>query len=110
MSPNGRLRKHVAAHLDSFTDEGLETLSVGSSFQRVSDDEEAAFASEQDDETEAGPTEASEKKKRSTSQACRGEGVEEESPNRKKFSRARSRTEDGAADSEADDAIPTESR
>ena len=60
-----RPRKPIAAHLDSFTDEGLETLAVDSSFERVSDDEEVAFANDQGEEqTDLETADISDKKKR----------------------------------------------
>ena len=104
--PQRQARKPVAARLDSFTDEGLETLSIDSSFQRVSDDEEGAFASGQDDETEAEPTEASEKKKRSSRRPAAAKASKKKAPTRK--SSAAKKPPKRAADSEADDSIPTE--
>lgn len=99
-------RKPIAAHLDSFTDEGLETLSADSSFQRVSDDEEAAFANYQnDEETDVEPAEAGEKKRRGARKPAAAKASKKKAAPIKKSAGARKSTKRLAA-SEPDDAAP----
>jgi ribonuclease G len=106
--PQRQARKPVAARLDSFTDEGLETLAVDSSFQRVSDDEEAALGSDQDDEeTDADTAAASEKKKRSTRRPAAAKSAKKKAPVKK--GAAAKKSTKRSTNGEADEAEPTES-